>query len=214
MKKNNPINYWNNFYKKESKNVEIYNESTFAKFTYKKILNKKGKILDIGCGNGRDSYFFNKKGFKVVGIDISQKAIQKNLKNKVKNLIFKKFDIGKNKIKTKFEIIYCRFFLHTIDETLENKLINLIRNAKNNGTIVFFEFRNYKDKIFGKFNAKDHNKVVEFEKGHFRRIIDPSKFKKKFISETKSKVIYQKNGANLSVVKKDNPNLSRMIFKF
>jgi len=210
MQKNILINYWDTFYKKDSNN----DESTFAQFTYKKIQKTKGKILDIGCGNGRDSYFFNKKGFKVIGIDISQKAIQKNSKNKNKNLIFKKFDIGKNKIQNKFEIIYCRFFLHTIDEFLEDKLINLIKNSKNNGTLVFFEFRNYKDKIFGNFKAKDHNKVIEFEKGHFRRLIDPKIFKNKFISETKSKIIYQKSSINLSVVKKDNPNLSRMVFKF
>tara|TARA_B100000579_G_scaffold435012_1_gene457249 strand:+ start:557 stop:862 length:306 start_codon:yes stop_codon:yes gene_type:complete len=101
-----------------------------------------------------------------------------------------------------------------VDELLENKLIELIKSSKNKGTKVFFEFRNYKDKIFGKFNAEDHNKVIEFEKGHFRRIIDPRIFKKKFLLKTKSKLIYQKNGINLSIVKKDNPNLSRMIFKF
>lgn len=210
MKKKILINYWNKFYKKKS----INSESTFAKFTYRKIDNKKIKLLDIGCGNGRDSYFFNKKGFKVVGIDISQKAIQENSKNKIENLTFKKFDIGKNKIKEKFDVIYCRFFVHTVDLLLENKLIGLIKNSKIKGTMVFFEFRNYKDKIFGKFKAKDHNKVIEFEKGHFRRIIDPKIFKKKFILKTKSKLIYQKNGINLSIVKKDNPNLSRMIFKF
>ncbi len=210
MKKKNLVKYWNKFYKKKS----IISESTFAKFTYKKILNKKVKLLDIGCGNGRDSYFFNKKGFQVTGIDISQKAIQKNSKNEIKNLSFKKFDIGKDKIKNKFDIIYCRFFVHTVDELLENKLIELIKSSKNKGTKVFFEFRNYKDKIFGKFNAEDHNKVIEFEKGHFRRIIDPKIFKKKFLLKTKSKLIYQKNGINLSIVKKDNPNLSRMIFKF
>ena len=210
MKKKILINYWNKFYNKKS----IISESTFAKFTNKKIINKKGKLLDIGCGNGRDSYFFNKKGFKVTGIDISKKAIQKNSKHKIKDLKFKKFDIGKDKIKDKFDIIYCRFFVHTVDQMLENKLIQLIKNSKNKGTMVFFEFRNYKDKIFGKFNALDHNKVIEFEKGHFRRIINPQIFKKKFLLKTKSKLIYQKNGINLSVVKKDNPNLSRMIFKF
>tara|TARA_B100000965_G_scaffold391200_1_gene398976 strand:- start:389 stop:1021 length:633 start_codon:yes stop_codon:yes gene_type:complete len=210
MKKKNLVKYWNKFYKKKS----IISESTFAKFTYKKILNKKVKLLDIGCGNGRDSYFFNKKGFQVTGIDISQKAIQKNSINKINNLSFEKFDIGKDKIKNKFDIIYCRFFVHTVDELLENKLIELIKSSKNKGTKVFFEFRNYKDKIFGKFNAEDHNKVIEFEKGHFRRIIDPRIFKKKFLLKTKSKLIYQKNGINLSIVKKDNPNLSRMIFKF
>ena len=210
MKKKILIKYWNKFYKKKS----ITKESTFAKFTYKRIINKKAKILDIGCGNGRDSYFFNKKGFEVTGIDISQKVIEKNSKNKMKNLSFKKFDIGKDKINDKFDIIYCRFFVHTVDELLENKLIKLIKDSKNKKTIVFFEFRNFKDKIFGTFKAKDHNKVIEFEKGHFRRIINPKIFKEKFLSKTKSKLIYQKNGINLSIVKKDNPNLSRMIFKF
>ena len=69
-------------------------------------------------------------------------------------------------------------------------------------------------KIFGNFKAKDHNKIVEFEKGHFRRIIEPTIFKKKFLSKTKAKIIYQKSSTNLSVVKKDNPNLTRFIFKF
>ena len=210
MQKNNLIKYWNQFYKKNS----ISYESSFARFTLKKIKTNHSKVLDIGCGNGRDSYFFNKKGFKVTGIDISQKAIQKNSKVLVKNLTFKKFDIDKDEIKNKYDIIYCRFFVHTVDELLESKLIKLIKNSKYKGTMVFFEFRNFKDKIFGTYKAKDHNKVIEFEKGHFRRIIDPKIFKKKFLSETKSKILYHKTGINLSVVKKDNPNLTRMIFKF
>lgn len=209
MKQKKLITYWNKFYKKKM----ISKESTFARFTYKKIENKNDKILDIGCGNGRDSFFFNQKGYDVTGIDISQKAIQKNSSTKNKNITFKKFDIGKDKVIGKFEIIYCRFFLHTVDNLLEKKLIKLIKNSKKKGTIIFFEFRNFKDKIFGKFKASDHNKVVEFEKGHFRRIIDPKIFKKTFIKETKAKIIYEKSGIGLSIVKKDNPNLSRMIFK-
>ena len=210
VQKKTLINYWNSFYKKKS----ISSESTFAKFTYRKIKKFRGKILDIGCGNGRDAYFFNKKGFNVLGVDISQKAIQINSKDKIKNLIFKKFDVGKDKLKSKFEIIYCRFFVHTLDEMLENKLINIIKSTKKKNTLVFFEFRNYKDKIFGNFKSSDHNKMIEFEKGHLRRIIDTKVFKKKFITKTKSKIIYEKSGINLSVYKKDNPNLSRLIFKF
>jgi len=210
MKKKILLNYWNKYYKKTS-NMD---ESTFAKFVYNKIKSTKGKILDIGCGNGRDTYFFNKQGFKVTGVDISKNAIEKNSKKKIKNLTFKRFDVGKDKLKNKYEIIYCRFFVHTLDIFLENKLIDIIKLVKKKNTVVFFEFRNYKDKIFGKFKASDHNKVIEFEKGHFRRIIDPIKFKKSFIEETKAKIIYEKSGTGLSIVKKDNPNLSRMIFKF
>ena len=60
MKKKKVINYWESFYKKKNK----FKESTFAKFVYKKIKNKKlnGALIDIGCGNGRDSVFFSKSG--------------------------------------------------------------------------------------------------------------------------------------------------------
>ena len=210
MKKKNLIKYWDKFYSSRL----IKKESTFAKFTYKKIQLKKARILDIGCGNGRDSFFFNKKGFSVLGIDISKKIIDKNSKNSFENLQFKKFDIEKNILKDYFDIIYCRFFLHAINKIQEDKLITLIKNVKKEKTLVFFEFRNFKDKIFGNFKAEDHNKIVEFEKGHFRRIIEPTIFKKKFLSKTKAKIIYQISSTNLSVVKKDNPNLTRFIFKF
>ena len=53
MKKKLLINYWNNYYD----NFEKFKESSFARFVKKKI-KKNSKIIDIGCGNGRDSFFF------------------------------------------------------------------------------------------------------------------------------------------------------------
>ena len=68
--------------------------------------------------------------------------------------------------------------------------------------------------MFQKKKIKKHNDVIEFEKGHFRRIIDPKKFIKKVSSKIKLKVIYKKSAKNLSIVKNDNPHLSRIIFRF
>lgn len=210
MKKSKLINYWDKTY---SSNL-IVKESSFARFTYKRIKKiKKNKILDIGCGGGRDCFYFYKKKFNVTGIDISKKAIKKNSQKKTKNLNFKIFDIGKDKIIDKFEIIYCRFFLHAIDEKLENKLIKLITKVSKKNSLIFFEFRNNKDKIFKNSKKIKHNDVIEFEKGHYRRVIDPRVFKKKFIQTTKSNILYQKSSKNLSIVKNDNPHLTRMVFK-
>jgi SAM-dependent methyltransferase len=36
----------------------------------------KGRILDVGCGAGRHSLYLQKKGFHVIGIDLSPLAIQ------------------------------------------------------------------------------------------------------------------------------------------
>ena len=63
MKKKTLINYWNNFYGDKKK----FRESSFARFVLKKIKNKKNfKIIDIGCGNGRDSFFLVKKNLMLL----------------------------------------------------------------------------------------------------------------------------------------------------
>ena len=43
---------------------------------YFKTLDKKYKILDLGCGQGRDSLFLGRLGFNVKGIDISKVGIE------------------------------------------------------------------------------------------------------------------------------------------
>ena len=212
MKKKILISYWDNYYG----NIKKFDESTFARFALKYLGKnyKNKKIIDIGCGNGRDSFFFYKKRLNVLGIDISQKAVKKNSLYSNPRLKFAKFDIEKNTMSKKFDFIYSRFFLHAINENGENKLFKLIKKIKKKNTLVFLEFRNHKDLIFKKIKSRKHNKSVEFEKGHYRRIINCEKFIKKIKNEMKVKIIYKKSAKNLSVVKNDNPNLSRIILKF
>jgi len=40
------------------------------------IASAKGKILDVGCGVGRHTLYFQKRGFDISGVDISPKAIK------------------------------------------------------------------------------------------------------------------------------------------
>ncbi len=96
----------------------------------------------------------------------------------------------------------------------ENKLLNLVNKIKKKNTLLFLEYRNHKDLIFKNIKNKKHNQLIEFEKGHFRRIIYTKKFIRKISKFFKGKMIYNKSAKNLSIVKKDNPNLSRIIFKF
>ena len=148
------INYkhWNKFY---SKKKQSRVPSNFAKFINKKFLKKtsKKKLIDIGCGNGRDSFFFAKKIFNVTSLDRSDSAIKNNdnyaKKNKFKNINFIRSDACEKNIlnKKKYDYIYLRFFIHTINYLDQKKLFKLLnRISKKNISLIMFEFRTINDR--------------------------------------------------------------------
>ena len=49
-------------------------------------LPKNGKILELGCGIGKDPIYLAKKGFNITALDFSQEAIKKAKKERVKNI--------------------------------------------------------------------------------------------------------------------------------
>lgn len=57
--------------------------------------NKCKRILDIGCGTGRHTVYLAKKGFFVIGLDISEEALEKTKKwaAGVRNCYFVKADM-------------------------------------------------------------------------------------------------------------------------
>lgn len=71
-------------------------------------------ILDLGCGEGRDTIFLLNRGYNVLGVDYSINVIKKCNKlsnNKYKDS-FMQFDIIKDKLDKKFRYIYSIAVLH------------------------------------------------------------------------------------------------------
>ena len=111
---------------------------------FKKNKLTKEKVLEIGCGNGRDSLYFTKKGLEVVGIDISAKAIalakknkEKVLKNKIllKSLHFKKADAEKLPFPDEyFGGIYSIAVLHSTN--LRKSIREIFRVLKKGGIAI------------------------------------------------------------------------------
>ncbi|MBI3290797.1 class I SAM-dependent methyltransferase [Candidatus Falkowbacteria bacterium] len=50
----------------------VYSDVVSLVNTY---LNKKGKVLEIGCGTGNNLVFFSENGWDTYGIDINKKAV-------------------------------------------------------------------------------------------------------------------------------------------
>ena len=205
--------YWDEFYKK----TELFNTrpSNFSRFCYNNFLKNKKNIyiLDIGCGNGRDSIFFFNKRLKVIGIDKSAAAIKINKKKfpHDKNLLFYKKDINKFDFKKfgKFDFIYLRFFLHAINFKTQKNLLKHIQNFKKKGTLIMLEFRTSNDSLINKGKKLSKNETFT---NHYRRFISVKSILKSF-EALSFKPIYLLEKKGLSKYKNDNPVLCRLILK-
>ncbi len=206
LKKNKK--FWNNFYKN---NLAVSRPSDFAIFILKFLKKNNSKIIDIGCGNGRDLFFFKKNKIDFIGIDLSKNATQlikkklenKQDKNKIFNNDFVRFDYKKN-VRTKFSI-YSRFTWHTINQKNEDIFLNKISNLPNL-TYLFIETRSIKDDLCGVGKKIGKN---EFVTDHYRRFINKKDLIKKL--QKNFKIIYLKESKGFSKFKKEDPCLIRLI---
>ena len=57
--------YWTEYYTKNSKPTDA---STFAEFILPKLSENKN-LIELGCGNGRDSIYFARNKLNVVAVD-------------------------------------------------------------------------------------------------------------------------------------------------
>lgn len=136
-------NYWSQFYK--NKNIPS-EPSNFCKFIYDHEIFDENKmnILDCGCGNGRDSYYFSKK-FNVTGLDTSSKPVNKE------NCKFIQCDFCSYN-KDKFDIIYSRFTFHSISNQQQIDFLKSITK----GSYLCIETRSDKTSSIKKVHGDDH----------------------------------------------------------
>lgn len=74
-----------------AKNIEHY-LSEKERDDFLSLVPPGGSILDLGCAAGRDSRYFSSKGFKVIGVDLSEKLLA-IAKKKSPEIDFRKEDI-------------------------------------------------------------------------------------------------------------------------
>lgn len=175
--------FWNNHYEHT---YEVTPPSLFAIHTLESLTGALNlRLLDYGCGNGRDSIFFSKY-FEVLGVDLSEIVINQNtIIGKQLGSAAKFSVLEKNKNLTNLiesfdpDVFYARFLLHAITLEHENQMLSSLADALRIGAIVCFECRTTKDPLMQK-----GIKVSEFERiyGHYRRFIVPDELRSRLIS--------------------------------
>lgn len=159
--------HWNNYYAKQTAPLE---PSGFAHFVLANIP-KRLRLLEVGCGNGRDAIFFNKSGHDVTALDASEQAIY--LCKKVHgsngvNFFHCKISTSVNLIQNSFDVIYSRFTLNAMTTDEECSFIETSYKLLKFTGKIFIECRSINDPLARQGEIISLNERC---KGHYRRFV-------------------------------------------
>ncbi|MBS3163166.1 class I SAM-dependent methyltransferase [Candidatus Woesearchaeota archaeon] len=126
-------------YRKYAKEYSVHTSNKLIQFQlnhFISLLPKNSKILDAGCGSGRDSAYFADEKLEVTSIDIVAELINE-AKNNVKNVNFKLMDMKDIKFdENTFDGIWCMSSISDVEKKDAPMVIgNFNKIIKNNGIL-------------------------------------------------------------------------------
>ena len=164
--------YWDEYYSR-SMDVSRPFPSQFATFVAGE-LERAHRVVEFGCGNGRDSLFFSSIGHQVVGVDASAPAVEHCTRLAASlgdRSVFLAAGIDDPALPGLVPdvagptAIYARFFLHAITELEEEAFLRCAAELTMPGDIMAVEYRTVRDQA--------QQKVTD---SHYRRFISPPSF--------------------------------------
>jgi SAM-dependent methyltransferase len=203
--------YWANFYARTG----VATGSTF----FERVNgwpDIPGHIIDIGCGDGRDSHAFADAGRSVLGLDRSAIGVQHAL-DKAQELGIAdrvRFEVCDVAVADDASavlasatadpavpvVFYLRFFLHSVPEDVQETLMQTIADLARPGDMLAAEFRTDKDEARSKTF-----------RGHYRRFQSGPGFGHALHERYGFDVLDEQEGTGLSVYKDEDPELYRVI---
>jgi SAM-dependent methyltransferase len=204
--------YWANFYAR----TEYTAGSTFFDFVNSRP-EMTTHVIDIGCGDGRDSYAFGLAARNVTGLDRShigvrhadKKAHDMGMGDRVQ---FAACDVGeadnlRGVLTAALEragdapiTFYARFFLHSIPEDVQETLMVTVAEVARPGDQFAAEFRTTGDAALSKVHEK-----------HYRRFQDGPAFGIALRQKYGFEVTFEVEGTGFSPYKGEDPVLYRVL---
>lgn len=205
--------YWEEFYKNNALSVP----SQFCAMVATEIA-ADSCVVELGCGNGRDSLYFGSRQFSVCAVDLSHEAVKACNEAATKMGLHKAkftqgdlsnaadmanvFGLARKTTEDGRVVCYSRFVMHSISDEQEEKFLTNVAGLMQSGELIYFEFRSKEDanleKTFG---------------GHYRRFVDTDAFIAAQTDRHGFKLIYEHTGRGMAKYKSEDPFVSRLIFE-
>ncbi len=161
------IDYWKNYYSSKKAPEQ---PSLFARFVLKNYLKEDSTLVELGCGNGRDSLFFARHNIKVLAIDQCKEEITKLRKNNnLSNLSFRCTDFTKLRETRHWDNVYSRFTLHSISDKQETNVIKWSYASLKKDGKIFIEVRGKKNELYKLGKAVKGEADAYIYNEHYRR---------------------------------------------
>ena len=144
-------------------NAPLYAEETKNSLVYDALgeflsrVEEKGRILDLGCGSGRDSFFFLEKGFFVDSMDGSE-----DMKREAERLFginVRLSDFLSLDEEEKYDGVWAQTSILHLEEESLRKVLNLISRALKTGGVFYTSFR--KGEVDGFENGRWYTNMTE-----------------------------------------------------
>lgn len=200
--------HWRQFYRDH----QIEGGSSFARFVADR-LPPGSRVLDIGCGTGRDSIYLAARGHTVAGADLSTEAVEQAQgaarRAGVDRTRFERLDASSrpdlDRLITGLSavtqpVVYLRFVLHSVDESTEDALLAGLVDALPGGFLLAAEFRTTRD-----------GKLPKVYGDHYRRYVDEQAFASKLRHRWGFEIEHLEAGRGLSPYQGEDPHLARII---
>lgn len=200
--------YWERYYSASGESLRAV-PSQFAAFVVGE-LHEPFRIVEFGCGNGRDALFFASYGHQVTAIDGSPAAIA--AAKHLADILGEKVDFIVSPItapglvdlvpaasgKT---LVYARFFLHAITDAEEQAFLDCAAALTRPGDLMAVEYRTIRD-----------SRGVKETSDHFRRFLSPAEFQDAAIRHG-FRVTYAVEGYGFAKYKNDDAYVARNLLE-
>jgi SAM-dependent methyltransferase len=167
------LDYWNYFY---SSGIGLRHPSPFAQWALPLLKESALPVIDVGCGNGRDTLYFADSGIHAIGLDQSLAAINRAREQIAESSVNCSFhcsgieDLESLVCADSGYVLYSRFLLHALSDEEEESLFSLVRDS-NRCRVFLLEARTVRDDIK---EQGVHVKGDVYRFDHHRRFIRPS----------------------------------------